>query len=762
MRTTILLVAALLLVACSQPPSPEPTVDLGATVQAAVEKALPTATNTPEPDLQATVHAGIAGTMEVMASAPSPTPIPQPTSTPIPPPTPTPTPLPTDTPTPIPTDTPTPIPTNTPTPTFTATATPTHTPTATYTPIPTDTPTPVPTDTPTPTPTETPTLIPTDTPTPIPTDTPTPSPTAIPTPSPTHTPTPIPTPTKTPIPTATPTPNTSLNLADIVEQARAGVVRIEGPSSSGSGFVVDSDGYILTNEHVISGQSRLTVVFDNGTRLTARVISSDATRDIALLKVTATSPLTVLPFATEVREGEEVVALGYPLNLGGSMTITKGIVSAFRTVRGVARIQTDAAINPGNSGGPLLNTKGEVVGMNTSSIEQSTSGRPVEGIGFAIKFDVLSSRFTAMRAGQLSPPTPVSTPAVVATQTPGYVFGPQRGNIQVEEIIPNSGYAAALVNTDTNLANAIVDVTFTTPNVIPRLTGSFSWIEWSPCVNLRARQRDAELWQHSICFYSSGAWYHSLVSGNVIETTARIHDGFSTSINTGRGATNHVRVIAVGETGFLFFNGEFEAELDLSGVTRSGESQLLISSTTGTSATRYSGFTVRPIQRAYGPRSASIKHNPGDGFIDDHETNISLTDGIIEARFFNPYGSGQGYWSSGFLLRDNGDDKFHVVIVLGEGRWIHRLRSGDTATEQRLADHYSHLISTTSSDSNYFRVIILGDEGWLFINGNYVDKLDLSGWQQRGSVSAIGSYFADDGLAGYSTRFENFTIWSAD
>ena len=125
--------------------------------------------------------------------------------------------------------------------------------------------------------------------------------------------------------------DTSLDLADVVEQARAGVVRIEGTTGSGSGFVVDPDGYILTNEHVINGQSRLTVVFDNGTRLAARVIVSDASRDIALLKVTATSTLTVLQFATSVREGEEVIALGYPLggDLRGSMTITKGIVSAF-------------------------------------------------------------------------------------------------------------------------------------------------------------------------------------------------------------------------------------------------------------------------------------------------------------------------------------------------------------------------------------------------------------------------------------------------
>ena len=178
MRTTLLLAVAFLLVACSQPPPPTLTPDIEATVQAAVEKALPTATDTPEPDFQATVHAGIAGTMEVLARTPSPTPIPQPTATPIPSHTPTPTPAPTNTPTPTPTDTPTPTPTNTPTSTSTPTPTPTHTPTPTFTPVPTVTlvSTPTPTDTPTPSPPLDPTATYSPVPTPlVPTNTPTPT-----------------------------------------------------------------------------------------------------------------------------------------------------------------------------------------------------------------------------------------------------------------------------------------------------------------------------------------------------------------------------------------------------------------------------------------------------------------------------------------------------------------------------------------------------------------------------------------------------------
>lgn len=753
MRIILLLAVTFLLAACSQPPPPTPTPDLEATVQAAVEKALPTATDTPEPDFQATVHAGIAGTMEVLARTPSPTPIPQPTATPIPPPPPTPTPLPTDTPSPTPTDTPTPIPTNTPTPTFTPTPTPTHTPTPTFTPVPTATP--VPTDTPTPT--ETPTPIPTDTPTPlptatpIPTDTPTPSPTPIPTPIISHTP--ITLPTDTPTPTATPQPDTTLDLADVVEQARAGVVRIEGPTGSGSGFVVDSDGYILTNEHVISGQSRLTVVFDNGTRLAARVISSDATRDIALLKVTYAGTLTVLTFAKSVRVGDEVLALGYPLGyqLGDDMTASDGIVSSLRTYSGVSYIQTNAAINPGNSGGPLINTKGEVVGMNTSSIDESRSGRPIEGIGFAIKFDVLSTQLMAMKSGQPSHPTPVPTPTVVTTQMTGYVFGPVSGSIDHD---PDDGLID-VYRTNISLSDGIIEARFRNPY-------STQIGKWSSGFLFRSSNSNTF---HVIVVSSNGVWYHYLRTGDV-DTEQDLAANFSSHIDTTPHGSNHVRIIAKETEGWLFINGNFVATLDLSGLTRPGRVRAIGAYFRGHGiageSTRFENFTIRRLRGVYGPRDGNIRHDPDDGFIDDHETRTSLRDGIAEAEFSVPYASWQGDWSSGFLIRHTRSSEFHAIVIQQDGWWSHDLRLGDADSTRDLDSQYSALISTATSRSNHIRVIVLGNEGWLFINGTYIGSLDFSGLTSRGTVSAITGYFTGDGIAGYSTSFQGFTIWSAD
>ena len=574
---------------------------------------------------------------------------------------------------------------------------------------------------------------PTHTPDPVPTDTPIPTPT--------------PTPTKTPIPTAIPTPHTTLTIADIVERTRAGVVRIEGPSSSGSGFVVDSDGYILTNEHVINGQSRITVVFDNGTRRTATVIASDAARDIALLKITPSRTLTVLPFATSVREGEEVVALGYPLDLGDSMTVTKGIVSAFRTIRGTAHIQTDAAINPGNSGGPLLNTKGEVVGMNTS-VQRDIQGEDyyAQGIGFAIKFDVLSTRLTAMKSGQSPFPTP--TPKAVATQTPRYVFGPESGFVAHD---PDDGFIDTHF-VDVSVSDAIIEAHFFNPYSTSLGTWSYGFL---------FRSKTTEF--HVVGIRSTGIWFHRLRTEDS-DTSQDLAEEYSSHIDTGQHASNHIRIIARGSEGWLFINDEFVDTLDLSGLTDAGNVDLVGAywrndAITGKS-TRFENFTIRSLRNVYGPRDGNIEHDRDGDFINEYKTHTSIKDGIIEAKFTNPYAGFQGDWSNGFLFRiDYG--VFHAVIIKEDRWWRHDLRLGDDNWPDIAAQH-SDWISTAVNGYNRIRIIALGNEGWLFINDTYIDKLDLSGLTEAGRVSAITNYFTNDGLTGYSTPFKDFTIWSAD
>jgi len=155
--------------------------------------------------------------------------------------------------------------------------------------------------------------------------------------------------------------------------------------SLGSGFVIDASGILVTNNHVIEGADEIVASFNDGTKLTAKVLGRDEKTDLAVLQVTPTRPLTAVGFgdSDKLRVGDWVMAIGNPFGLGGSVTL--GIVSARnRDINSGPYdnfIQTDAAINRGNSGGPLFNMDGQVIGINTAII--SPSGGSI-GIGFAI------------------------------------------------------------------------------------------------------------------------------------------------------------------------------------------------------------------------------------------------------------------------------------------------------------------------------------------------------------------------------------------
>jgi len=164
--------------------------------------------------------------------------------------------------------------------------------------------------------------------------------------------------------------------------------------SLGSGFVVDEKGYILTNRHVVDDADEVTVTLTNGHKYRAQTVGQDARTDIALLKIEPREPLTALPLGDSdgTRVGEWVMAIGNPFGLGGN-SVTVGVVS-FKgrpldlSTRGtpIEMLQTDAAINPGNSGGPLINARGEAVGINT--LIMTGGAQQYSGVGFAVPINV--------------------------------------------------------------------------------------------------------------------------------------------------------------------------------------------------------------------------------------------------------------------------------------------------------------------------------------------------------------------------------------
>ena len=186
-----------------------------------------------------------------------------------------------------------------------------------------------------------------------------------------------------------------INVKAVLEAVQEAVVIVDvttddGGDGGGSGFIVDADGLIVTNAHVVEGAESIEVRFFGGERTRAEAIAVDTTRDLAVLQVEVGNlPTVPLGSSAGVEVGDEVIAIGNAIGIVGEPTVTAGIVSGLnRSIeledgkRLVRLIQTDAAINPGNSGGPLVNAAGEVIGINTA-----IAGGFVEGIGYAVSID---------------------------------------------------------------------------------------------------------------------------------------------------------------------------------------------------------------------------------------------------------------------------------------------------------------------------------------------------------------------------------------
>lgn len=182
---------------------------------------------------------------------------------------------------------------------------------------------------------------------------------------------------------------TSNNLQDIAEAVIPSVVTIQSDTGEGSGIIMDEKGYIITNDHVVGEAGTLKIITHDGETYKGQVIGKDPQTDLALIKVDANN-LTPATFGKSdaIRVADQVMAIGNPGGLEFSSTVTVGHVSALNRLVKVGNtslnyIQTDTAINPGNSGGALVNSLGEVIGINTSKIV----AEGYEGMGFSIPID---------------------------------------------------------------------------------------------------------------------------------------------------------------------------------------------------------------------------------------------------------------------------------------------------------------------------------------------------------------------------------------
>ena len=223
-----------------------------------------------------------------------------------------------------------------------------------------------------------------------------------------------------------------------------GFFGVDPQQGAGTGIVLTADGYVLTNNHVIDGAQQIKVTFADRKVRTAQVVGRDATHDVAIIKVDGAKnlPIAVLGSSKALQVGDPVVAIGNALALPGGPTVTTGIVSALeRTIDGDTNkleglVQTDAAINPGNSGGPLVNSAGEVVGMNTAIL------RNTNNIGFAIAVDRIKPIVDKIRRGEATQGGPrtflgVSTQTMSTQLKDQYGLNTDRGALVVQ-VTPGS------------------------------------------------------------------------------------------------------------------------------------------------------------------------------------------------------------------------------------------------------------------------------------------------------------------------------------
>jgi S1-C subfamily serine protease len=267
-------------------------------------------------------------------------------------------------------------------------------------------------------------------------------------------------------PARLPPPPATTSIVEAVERVGPAVVRLDtvkrvinplgglfgaGPSiqqqaGQGSGFISRSDGLILTNAHVVEGASQVGVTLPDGRSYEGKVLGSDPLTDVAVVKVVAKDlPVAPLGDSEQLRPGEVAIAIGNPLGLNN--TVTAGIISAVDRTNAVTEgqrvpyIQTDAAVNPGNSGGPLINARGQVVGINTA-----IRNAPGAGLSFAVPIN-LASRIAAqiVEKGQASHPyigvrlqalTPQLAREINATGAECRV--PEKVGVLVVEVMPRS------------------------------------------------------------------------------------------------------------------------------------------------------------------------------------------------------------------------------------------------------------------------------------------------------------------------------------
>ena len=480
------------------------------------------------------------------------------------------------------------------------------------------------------------------------------------------------------------------------------MVKIVTDSGTGSGVIYEVDArsgaaLILTNRHVIEGASRISAVVADAVSYDATLRGYDGNVDLAVLRVCCNAGFSAVKLVEsgDVAIGDRVYALGYPLGVN-SIRATEGIVSAleFDTSFSAYIIQTDAALNPGNSGGPLIRDDGMVVGINTASVDQTLSGRPVEGTGYAIAARTVLTRLPDLERGVATVlPTPTVKPTTRATPHPGGRFRQFRLD---DGALPHDadGFIEEKSISD-DIRNFLISADFE----VPYSTGAGDW-----SFGFLFRNSGGGNLSY-VALTQDGIYFHYL---RVEGEGRNVKTGPISNLRLSVGSINTVTLFVIENRGWLFVNSEYIADLDVSGNQTQGELTIATGLLTGSEvpgySTGYSNVVAQELDLLSGPDSGQLTKR--DNFIAERSAGVDATMAYARVDFNAPINTDE--WSSGILFRKEGENDYLLFMVTAAGNWSvqHATYSGNDW--QQLEGGHSSAININDPVLNRMEVFFVG------------------------------------------------------
>ena len=534
---------------------------------------------------------------------------------------------------------------------------------------------------------------------------------------------------------------------EVVERVTPGVVQIITPDGgAGSGFIIASDGRVVTNEHVVGGHRRVTVRIPGEGSYDGRVLGVDAIADIAIVDIDGGDGFVVLDMGNSdsLSIGEDVVAVGFPLDdmLGNAPTITRGVASSVREFGDVEYIQTDAAINPGNSGGPLFNGAGEVIGVNTFVIRDiGWEGGNIEGVNLAVSINEMKKRLASLSAGESVGVTPTPTPTPQATATPRPRVSSGSFYRESAELPHEDDGRIETLRTFRNVRNFTISADFEVPY-------SESVGDWSVGFIFRSQTQNDMSY---VAVTRDGLYSH------YESPYGELDSAYVSNWNRNVGSENKIALVVVEDRGWLFVNSEYIADLGVSGASERGSLEVATGFFTGHEVagetTRVSDIMASALEKL---------REPSPGWLTSSDTSIATRNANVDVEF--AYARAEfrqtndlKVWSAGLMFRKRGREDYLIFSIHSSGAWAvsHATFSGDNW--QTIEQGYSSKIEVDGPMENRIEVFYAGEVAVVYVNGQILGTADISAISGSGDVTAAyGIYRGDDRSI---AQYENFVVY---